>query len=255
MSVLKKKTIKTVDKDGKELTLDIKLPSAQVKAGAEKAFNQRWREALENGAPLNLEVERISENRGLWTQKQQAELEAKSRRLGEIRLALKKGGIKKSEARDLALEAQNLYLDLRALADERNSLGLETVESRALQAQFDYYVAFCTVYNSTGNPYFKDVEDYLSRATEQASIDAAKAVSEFIYGVATDFYKTFPENEFLVKYGYANEELRLVDKAGEFVDAKGRRVDKEGFLINSDGKRIDEDGNPIEVEFTEFLDD
>ena len=61
-----------------------------------------------------------------------------------------------------------------------------------------------------------------------------------------DFEKKLPENKFLSKFEYVNEELSLINKEGVTVDTKGRRINDEGHYLDEDGNRVDIDGHLLD---------
>jgi len=82
-----------------------------------------------------------------------------------------------------------------------------------------------------------------------------------LYGIDPDYEKRLPENEFLKKYKFVDDQLNYIDKKGRRVDSEGRLVNEDGRYINEDGKLVDIEGNLVDeegnyiVEFTPFLDD
>ena len=67
-----------------------------------------------------------------------------------------------------------------------------------------------------------------------------------IYVVDKDFEKKLPENKFLSKFEYVNDDLSLVNKEGTTVDTEGRRINDEGHYLDEDGNRVDIDGNLLD---------
>jgi hypothetical protein len=65
----------------------------------------------------------------------------------------------------------------------------------------------------------------------------------------------------LLKYGFVDKDLHLIDHKGRKVDRKGRLVNNEGFFIDENNNRTDGEGRPIDeqgnyiVEASPFLDD
>jgi len=104
------------------------------------------------------------------------------------------------------------------------------------------------VYNDTKEPYFKDMEDYLNRSTEEVSALAAQNLANMLYGLDNDYEINLPENKFLKKYKFIDEKLRLVDKKGRLIDSEGRLVNENGRFINEEGKFVDKSGNLVDDE-------
>ena len=82
-----------------------------------------------------------------------------------------------------------------------------------------------------------------------------------LYNLDPDYEKKLPENQFLAKYNFVDQDLHLVDDKGRRVDSEGRLVNKDGRYINEAGELIDIKGNRVDLEgdyvvdFSPFLDD
>ena len=151
--------------------------------------------------------------------------------------------------------------DLRSLTSERSSLDNNTAEGQADNAQFNYWVSSCTVYSDSGKTYFSNYEDYLNRDDDPATGQSASSLAMLLYNLDPDYEKKLPENQFLAKYNFVDQDLHLVDDKGRRVDSEGRLVNKDGRYINEAGELIDIKGNRVDLEgdyvvdFSPFLDD
>jgi hypothetical protein len=197
----------------------------------------------------------------LWDDNKEAEYRKLLEKINGAERKIKSGGIKLNQAKDLALEMRKDRAELRALTSERSSLDNNTAEGQADNAQFNYWVSSCTVYSETGKTYFSNYEDYLNRDDDPATGQAAGSLAMLLYNLDPDYEKKLPENQFLAKYNFVDEELHLVDKTGRRVDSEGRLVNKDGRYINEAGELIDINGNRVNeegdyvVDFSPFLDD
>lgn len=263
-----KQVVKTKDKNGNDLELAVITPSSQVKQRARLIYAKAWRDAIEAGAMMREALDTYLRQQKLWDDARQAEYDRIRKTLLEGERKLRTGGIRKTEAKDIALGMRRLRDELGDLLTQRNRVDANTADAQADQMQFNWYVAACTVYNDSGKFYFSknnghecDLDDYIERASEQASQDAANKVAEVLYGADTDSQAKLPENEFLRTYGFADEKGRLVNAEGKLVDEKGRLINEEGRFINEAGEYVDADGNRVDedgkylVEFSPFLDD
>lgn len=261
--------MKSVFKSG-DLGLAIVAPSADVKQKARLYHAKAFREAVESGAMIREQLETYLRKNKMWDDARQAEYERLRRSILANERRLAGGGIKLSEARQVALDMKRYREELQELLSQRNRIDVNTADAIAEQAQFNYLVSACTVYNEgpkEGRPYFtKDglnysVDDYIEKGTEQVAFDAASELSKLMYGHESDILGQLPENEFLKKYKFVDEEFHLIDKQGRRVDEQGRLVDEEGYFIDEEGNRVDSEGNRVDeqgkyiVEFSPFLDD
>lgn len=250
--------VKLNDKDTK---FAVKRPDNKTRQAGQQYYNKAFRNAIESGAIVRARIEQVMRDQNLWDDIRQKEYQETTKRLLGNELKLSKGGIKMNEARELALQMRADRWKLREMNYDRNQLDLHTAEAQAENDRFNFFVSACTLYADTGKPYYKDTEDYLNREDDPVGPTAAANLSKMLYGLDDKFEHKLPENRFLLKYKFVDDDLRLVDKQGNWVDAEGRRINKEGRLINDQGQLVDVDGNLLtedgeyKVEFTPFLDD
>jgi uncharacterized HAD superfamily protein len=260
MSVTNKKQFK-VSLDSKEVELCVVRPNVKQRQEGQKVYNKAFRDAVESGAILRGKVNNVMREQNLWDDNKEAEYRKLLEKINGAERKIKSGGIKLNQAKDLALEMRKDRAELRALTSERSSLDNNTAEGQADNAQFNYWVSSCTVYSETGKTYFGNYEDYLNRDDDPATGQAAGNLAMLLYNLDPDYEKKLPENQFLAKYNFVDEELHLVDKTGRRVDSEGRLVNKDGRYINEAGELIDIHGNRVNqegdyvVDFSPFLDD
>lgn len=250
-----------VEVDGKKTEFSVVRPNHGTASKAELVYNKAWREAVEAGSLVRQRVEKVAREQNLWDDAKQAKYVSLLQSVAENELKLAKGGMKLSEARQVALDMRRARAEMRGLLADRNQLDLTTAESVAEKARFNYLVAACTVYEN-GKPYYRDADDFLSRDNDPVGLVAATEFGKLFYGLEDDFEKKLPENRFLVEYGFVNDDLHLIRKKdGRLIDAEGRLVDAQGRLVNEAGELVDRDGNLLnengdyKVQFTPFVDD
>lgn len=247
--------------DGKTQEFRVRSPNLNDNREAQKVYNTTFNDAVQSNAILRDKLNDFMKQQGLWDDAKEAELTSLQKEILEGERALAKGGIKLSQARQLAIEMRQKRVAQRELLSTRTSLDSNTAEGQADNARFNYLVSACLVYNDTGKPYFKDLADYLNSATKPVSIEAASRLASMMYGLDSNFEDTLPENKFLKSYGFVDEKLRLVDDRGRLVDLDGRLIDENGKFIDENGNFVDIDGNPLtkdgEYAFEQqpFLDD
>lgn len=264
---MKTEEIKGLNSKNEQVTYLLKRPSS-VDYQASKLYSNKVAAKIaqqfdEDGKPAFLTRSKVKElltKTGDWNSDMEVELVNSAKKLLELERKLAKGGIKKSEGKSLAIEIKSLRTrQLEILAKTRN-MDEYTLEAQVENANFDYLIFSC-ILDEEGNRVYKNVEEYKEEGNDNITILAATRLAEMLYGYDADEEKNLPENKFLIKYGFVNNDLRFIDKDGHFVDSNGRRVDEKGRLVNDENQpvdinneRLDEDGNPIE-EFQEFLDD
>lgn len=257
---MKTKTFK-VTIDGVEKEFLVKSPSLENQREGQKVYNQAFTDAIKSKSVVRAKLDDLLEDQGLWNDEKQAKFTSLQKDLldGEKRLA--KGGFSLNEAKDLAVQMKKIRDDIRDLISVRTSLDNHSAEGQADNSRFNYLVSVCVVYNDTKEPYFKNLEDYLNRSTEEVAIKAAQNLANMLYGLDNDYESNLPENKFLKKYRFVDDKLRLIDKKGRLVDKEGRLIDESGRFIDENGNFVDKYGNPVDkdgeyiVEPEPFLDD
>lgn len=251
-------TVKIEDKDVEFL---VKSPSLNDQREAQKVYNQAFTDAIKSKSVVRARLDDLLSDQGLWDDEKQAKFTGLQRELSDGEKRLARGGFGLNEAKDLAVRMKAIRDEIRDLISVRTSLDNHSAEGQADNQRFNYLVSACLVYNDTKQPYFKDMEDYLNRATEEVALLGAQHLANMLYGLDNDYEKNLPENKFLKKYRFVDDKLRLVDKKGRLIDAEGRLVDENGRFINESGEFVDKFGNLVDsqgdfiVEQEPFLDE
>ena len=260
MTIINKKAF-TVEINGKEVKLAAMRPKHEVGMQAEIIYGSAFRKATEGGMMLRSQLSTALRDRNLWDDKKEADFQANRKTLLEGEMKLKKGGLKLSEAKKIAIDMRIARYQLQLLSATRNELDMTTAEYFADNQKFNYLISQCIVYEDDGKPYYSSYESYLELTQDPVSSPGADALAAVVHQMEDDFESKLPENKFLLKHGMCNKELALIDKQGNLVDAIGHRINEKGQRINDDGKRIDGDGNVLtddgeyDVESAPFLDD
>lgn len=257
---MKTKTF-TLTIEDKEVEFLVKSPSLQDNREAQKVYNQAFTDAIKSKSVVRAKLDDLLSDQGLWDDEKQAKFTGLQKELSDGEKRLAKGGFGLNEAKDLAVRMKVIRDEIRDLISVRTSLDNHSAEGQADNNRFNYLVSACVVYNDTKQPYFKDMEDYLNRATEEVALKGAQILANMMYGLDNDYEKNLPENKFLKKYKFVDDNLRLVDKKGRFIDSEGRLVDENGRFINDSGEFVDKFGNLVDsqgdfiVEQEPFLDE
>ena len=250
-----------VEIDGEEKTFSVRSPSLADQREAQKAYNTAFTDAIKSNSVVRAKMDDVLEDQGLWNKDKQKKYEKLQEELIEGEKRLAKGGFSLIEAKKLALKMRNVRLEIRDLISVRTSLDNHSAEGQADNARFNYLVSACVVYKENDKPYFKDLEDYMNRMDDPVALAGATKLAEIIYGLDNDFEKGLPENKFLKKYKFVNDDLRFIDKQGRTIDSEGRLVDENGRYIDEQGNFVDKDGNEVDkegeyvVDAQPFLDD
>lgn len=261
-TIVNKKTFK-IQLDDKEVEFAVFRPNNEISTKAQLKHAAAFNEALSAKLLTRDKLVQHMIEQNLWDDEREKELDDLRDTLLKNERALKRGGIRKSVARNIAIQMRVGRMRMQALLLERNRKDSFTAEAFAENMRFNYLVSACTKYADTGELYFKSFDEYTAKpADDPVKQKAAELLANMMYGVDENFEAQLPENKFLLEFGYVNKDLHLIDKEGNLIDILGRRVDEQGRLIDPvTGKLIDVEGNPLtedgeyDFETKPFLDD
>ncbi len=239
MSERKKETFKVTSVDEKTKKTKITeyavlLPKPKDGREAQGAYNATFAAALSSKGLLRQRVSTYMREQGLWDDKKEAEKRALMTEMNEMELKIQAGGIKLTEAREIALSMRRTRFALQQLLAKQNELDVSTVEGQAENARFNALVSMCLVYNDTGKPVYKDMDDYLEHGDKEQAYTGAQTLAMMMFQVDKNHEANLPENKFLSKWKFVDEELRLVNKDGHLVDTDGRLINEEGYYVVED---------------------
>lgn len=279
----KDRIIETKDKDGKDIKVLLKTPTAQEYRDSQVEYNKQFRKALDSGALLRQKLSDYMEEQGIWDKEKQRQNDDYVKKITTKEEVLKRGGIRLSEAKEIALALRILRNDFREFLSEKNSMDQNSAEGQADNARFTELVRVCMLNPNSKQPYFQNQDDYDAAADQPWVIEAAGELAGMIYGLDPNYDNKLEENKFLKEFDFVNEDLRLQNEEGHLVDGDGRLITEEGryvdyrtkkdekaqneenrFYVNRDGEEvlevIDEDGasrweKPGYDQRSPFLDD
>lgn len=247
--------------NGEEKTFTVRSPSLADQREGQKVYNQAFTDAIKSKSVVRAKMDDLLEDQGLWNAEKQAEYTRLQQELLDGEKKLAKGGFALSDAKKLAIKMREVRNKIRELISVRTSLDNHSAEGQADNARFNYLVSVCVVYKDNDKKYFESLEDYTNRIDDPVALSGAQKLANMIYGLDNNFEKNLPENKFLRKYKFVNDNLRFIDKKGRTVDGEGRLIDENGRYINENGEFVDKDGNRVDetgeyiFESQPFLDD
>jgi len=226
-----------------------------------KTFN----ESLQVGDLLRDQLDNELRKRELWDNEREEQYQELRKKVIDGEFTLKKGGIKLSEAKDIALEMSKSRSNMVTMLSGRSELDSITCEGKADAARFNFLFAACLVYDENDEPYFKDgFDEYMANQDDPVAILGA---TEFFYLMSgtEDVDAKLPENKFLKSFSFVDKNYRLIDENGRLVDTEGNHIDENGNLVewisedecifvDITGRKVTKTGE-WDVEFSPFLDD
>ena len=241
-------TFTTKDKNDKEISLDVRKPSAEHIQRAQIVYASTWQQCINNNPPLLLraKLDKVLRSQGLWDDDKDNKQKELLRKIRDDQLKILKGGLSVDQGVQLSLGILKSRGELNRLLAERNRLDANTAEAQADNAQFNFLVSQCTVFSTTGDVYFANYQDYLSRSSEQAAREAAEKLMTLIYDIKEDAEDHRPEVIFLKNVKRMNDKGQLV-KNDKLTDLDGKYINEDGQYIDENNNLVDEDGTPIDA--------
>ena len=247
------------------VTYAVRRPSVADIRLADERRSSTFNRALQRGDLLREQLDTELRKRELWNDSREEEYQGLRNKVIDDKFKLEKGGIKLSEAKDVALEMSDARAGMVEMLGSRSELDSNTCEGKADSARFNSLFSSCLVYNESGEVYFSGgLDEYLEK---QEDAVASKGATEFYYLISgsENLDDQLPEKKFLHKFKFVDSDGRLIDKDGRLITRDGKHVDefgnyvewqKDGSSITVDGKKreLSEDGS-FSVEFSPFLDD
>lgn len=239
--------VKTSDHDGNDLDLAILKPTTRVVQEGQRHYNLKLAELVRRAGEgyesliSRHQLDDYLKKIGVWTPADQVTFQRMNIQVRECERKLKQGGIKLSEARQLALRMRDLRVSLVELYSKRQAFDNTTMEQEAENHRFKFLMTQCVVHAETGEPFFTGLDDYEAQDGEDHVADAAQALAAELYGYDPKAADETFENRWLRDHGFMNADGVLLNRDGAMVDRAGR-------LINEHGQYVDEQGNPVDVE-------
>ena len=167
------RVVESVDKNGDPVKVGVKPPSSDNYRDSQLVYNAAFRAALDSGALLKQKLNDYMEDQDIWNDDKEKEYEKVSNGIRDKESILKGGGIRLSEAKDIAIELRDLRTEFRDLLSEKNALDTNSAEGQADNARFVELVRLCIVNPDTDQPLFPDQKDYEAQADQPWVIDAS----------------------------------------------------------------------------------
>lgn len=235
------KTIEGLDKNGNQVKVMLKTPGPQEYRDSQIEYNKAFRKALDSGALLRQKLSDYMTEQGIWDDTKQQKNDYFVDEINAKEKTINSGGIRLSEAKEIALELRGLRYEFREFIAEKNALDQNSVEGQADNARFSELVRLCMLNPTTKKPYFQTQKDYDANGDQPWVAQASSELASMIYGLDPDYDNKLAENKFLKEFNYVNDDLRLVNNSGHLVDLEGNLIDEDGrYVAYRDDKQTEE---------------
>lgn len=253
--------------DGADVEICVVSPAHKMIQDANLVYNMKVASCIRDGQGSNerlllrAEVEDYLTKTNVWSIADKLKMEELGMSVRACELMLRKGGLKVSEGRQIAIEMNELRSQMLQLYAKRQQLDSATIESAAENHRFNFLASKCILSKLTEKPYYKDFNDYLNRSHEIVAMEGAKKLAKMLYGLEESIKSSLFEIKWLKRAGFINEEGKYTDRDGKLTDKDGRHINENGRYINETGDLIDKSGNLVDtkgdfvIESKPFIDD
>lgn len=218
-------------KDGSKVFLTVKSPTAKDIDLADMIYSKKVAELIRqskngDGFLLRSELNQFLLNNNIWTEQDEKKVAGLSDQIAVNISKIKAGGIKKSEARRLAIQCLDARKEILEHYLKRQDFDDSTIEAIAETERSDYLIFLCTIIESSGEKFWDSFEDLKNDKGTVLFTQVSNLSGEVFYGIGKQVESYLPEVSWLKKHGFVNEDLRYVDpKTGKFVNAAGQFLD------------------------------
>ena len=248
----------TVKVNGEERVVEIHKPTPKIEAegnmASSKVFAKLVKEKAEDGKSayiLRSQLNSYLADIGIYSDEDINDINTFGDRIKELEELLAKGGRKKSEGREAAIELRKLRYAMYTLLMRQTQFDKNTVEHFADNARMNYLVTKCICFEG-GAPIWTSVDDYESDSALQDMLaEPVGILAGMISQYDPEFENNLPENKFLKKYGFCDDKYRLINKDGQLVDTAGNLIDEDGNQVvkveepESVGEFLEDEGDVV----------
>jgi len=233
----KQRLVESVDSNDNPVRVIVRSPTVDDYKDSQLEYNKAFRNALDSGALLRQRLTDYMREQGIWNDEKQKKSDEYVDQIRGMEEKLRAGGIRLSEAKDIALKLRTVRAQFQLFLAEKNSLDSASAEGQADNARFNKLVRLCVLDEKTKLPFFKrdskkaEEEAYNASSSEPWLVEASAELANMLYGLDPNYNQSLEENKFLKEFKFVNEDYQFIDKDGHPTDSEGR-------LVNDDGRYV-----------------
>lgn len=250
--------------DGKEREFGVRSATSKDIKEANKIRSIAYWKAVKDGLPMANDAIKMSQKTS-WTPEKAQEFRDLQKELAECEEILSKkrdlklGGPSDKDPNTMFRVALKCF-DLRNKVSELNMAFADaqqnTVEGYSENERLNYIVYATTVYKDSGERVFPSYDDFdnstvLSEENSEKYMIATLAFAAYQSKLLEGYQKSVdsnPENTFLKRFKFINQNGEFIDKEGKLIDSNGGSVTTEEPKLVEPKPFLDNDGKPIEDE-------
>lgn len=263
---MQSKDFTVIEENGKEVLLSIKIPEYEDIEESDRVYAAKVSELIKESTNkrkilLRRDLDKFLKDGGFWTDEDEKNIDGLQRDIDILLTKMKKGGSKLSDGRKWAIQTMDKRREIVRIMDKKRLFDDSTVEAMAENEKNDYLIYCSTVYVSNGDRYWMSFEDMKNDKLSNTYRKASVAAYEVFYNINPELEKNLPENKWLKRYGFIDDDLNYVDrKTKKIVDKNGQPVEEikkaiekqyenlQGDIIEDSPYIDDETNEPVVVE-------
>lgn len=210
--------------DGKKYF--VRLPNQREMNEGDLVYKTKYSEALRFGALTTAESLRIIEERKIYGPEDDVKIRDLFFKLYELGKKLMEID-KFAEAADLIFQMEKVRTDILRINMRKNNILDNTAEAYADEHRLQYYAVACS-FHEGGQQIFKNVDEYLERASEEIAKVAITKTIHLIANEGKDFRAEWPEYQWRMKHGLVDEQLNPIpENAKKLIEEANKEITEE----------------------------
>ncbi len=214
----------------------VRIPNQRDMNNADLIYKTKYSEALRYGALTAAEAQKIIDDREIFGPNDEAEVRKlfiELHALGEKLMDTEKF----TKAAELIFEMEQLRGKIMHINMRKNNILDNTAESYADEHRLQFYAVACS-FGEDEKPVFKDIDDYLERATEEVARVSLTKIIHLIANEGKDFRTEWPEYQWRMRHGLMDEDLNInQEKLDEVLKEASEEIDNKPKVKGKRKKR------------------
>lgn len=167
--------------------LQIRFPKVEENRLADWEYSKVFNQAVLDGIPTNKEMQRLIEERQLWTEQDEKKIQDLKEEISKQIVVLSKMGEGTKNFEKTQAKIDELRAELFQLQHEKQKYFNNTAESKADEAKLSFLIHKCTEFAETGKPVWATYADFKNEEDQETVNIVVYQFMTFINGLPADF--------------------------------------------------------------------
>lgn len=188
--------MKTKEFEWQEKKYIVRTPTVRQNQDARRVYIKAWNEAKKESV-LRPNLTKFLIENGIWTPEDDAKLSTLENTIESLEDFLEEGECSEEEGIQKATDCHIARIERLALLSKKTAYDSITAEAQAENAQFDYLLSVCLVYDN-GEKVFKSFDEFLDCQDTELIETASSYLSSLVHGVSWEtLLNDTPEMRFI----------------------------------------------------------